>query len=128
MENNLPKVVAVIDSYTVAINRGTNDMVKVGDSFLIFGLGAEITDPDTGENLGHLELVRGQVKVIHLQERLATAKSSKMERIPGRKRIVEHSSPFRLRIAGEKEHIEYPETWEPVELEGALVGDFARPI
>jgi hypothetical protein len=42
----------------------------------VVGIGEEIVDPDTGDNLGQLEVVRGKVKVEHVQDNFVTMKSS----------------------------------------------------
>lgn len=65
------KVVKQIDPQTVVINRGRSDGIKNGDRYLVYSLGEELADPDTGENLGRLEVVKGKGKVVHLQDHVA---------------------------------------------------------
>lgn len=78
-EAGLAKVIYVIDDAPVpsrlVINRGSRHGVKVGDRFLVFGYGPDLKDPDTGENLGRLEIVRGRGQVVHVQDDMATLKS-----------------------------------------------------
>ncbi len=83
---DLAKVVVVIDDDRVAINRGMENGVKLGQRYLVYELGKEVTDPDTGASLGKLEVVRGTGKVVHLQEKMATLKSdlTKQRRIRSR--------------------------------------------
>ena len=69
------RVAKVIDNETFILNKGSKDGIKAGDRFLVYALGDEIFDPETNENLGQLELIRGTGKVIHIQERMATVKS-----------------------------------------------------
>ena len=69
------KVIKIIDEFTVVINKGIEDSVKEGDVCLIYSIGDELFDPDTNESLGLLEIVKGQGKVIHVQEKLATIQS-----------------------------------------------------
>jgi len=74
--NSLAIVARVIDDFTVVINRGSDDGVISGQQFLIYGIGEEITDPETNEPLGQLEIVRGRGSVIHTQPKMATIKST----------------------------------------------------
>jgi len=70
-------VIKVIDDYTVVINRGANDGIKEGQKFLIYALDpSELIDPETEEDLGPLELVKGRGSVEHVQEKTAIIKSS----------------------------------------------------
>ena len=80
------KVARVIDDYTLVINRGSENGAALGDRVLIYAIGEEIEDPDTGESLGALELVRGTGKVTHLQPKMATV-GSDME-VPPRRVIT----------------------------------------
>jgi len=86
--DGMARVLHVTDEYTVTINKGKADEVKVGDKFLIFALGPELTDPDTDESLGRLEIVCGRAKFIHLQERMCTVRTIETESIAGIKKIV----------------------------------------
>jgi hypothetical protein len=67
------KVAAVLDDkLSLVINLGAAHGVAVGQRFLVYAIGGEVKDPDTGESLGRLEIVRGTGKVTHVQERMAT--------------------------------------------------------
>lgn len=68
-------VALVPDQYTVVINKGSEHNVQTGQEFLIVGVGEVILDPDTGEELEKLEIVRGKVEATHVQPRIATLKS-----------------------------------------------------
>lgn len=61
------RVARVIDAFQVVINKGEKDGVRLGESFLVYGVGPEVQDPVTGEILGPIELVRGHDKVIDLR-------------------------------------------------------------
>jgi len=121
-ETRAIRVVEVIDAYRCAINMGENDGLKVGQRFLVYGLGKEITDPDSGENLGVLEIVRGRGKVTHVQPRLATLETYEKEVQEGK--IIKRS-PFASTLWGTTE-----ETGTTIEkaFEGVEVGDYAKPI
>ncbi|MTI15212.1 hypothetical protein [Sansalvadorimonas verongulae] len=69
------KVVKVIDSHTVVINKGWDDGIKEDSRVLVYCLEDELFDPDSGESLGFLEIVKGTGKVVNAQERMATIKS-----------------------------------------------------
>jgi hypothetical protein len=98
VQSRLAKVVHVIDpdmAYApieVVINRGLADGVKTGDRFLVFGDGPMINDPDTGKELGQLEVVRGRGEVVHVQEHLATIRSIERRRERPAKRVF-HEAP-----------------------------------
>lgn len=122
----LAKVVFVIDEQKVAINRGQEDGVQMGDKFLIFRLGEQIVDPDTGDNLGQLEIVIGRARVAHVQDRLSTLESISTKNIPGRKRIIKKTGTIALLGIGEEEIEENPST--VIQDLDAAQGDLAKPI
>ncbi len=86
--SSVAKVVHIVDGFNVAINKGEADDVKIGDIYLIYSLGPELTDPDSGVSLGVLEIVRGRAVVRHVQERLSTLESIEHEDIPGKKKVI----------------------------------------
>lgn len=76
MANSSLRVAAVQnDGFTVVLNKGEKDGIKVGQRYQIYGIGEEIKDPDTQETLGRLEVIRGTGKVTHVQDRMATVNS-----------------------------------------------------
>ncbi len=66
------RVATVLDPFTIVINKGWADGVRVGATFLIYAIGDDITDPVSREHLGSLEIVRGRAKATHVQERIST--------------------------------------------------------
>lgn len=126
MSDTLPsgpiRIVEVIDAYRCAINKGLDDGIKVGQRLLVFGVGKPITDPDTGENLGSLEIVRGRGKVTHVQARLATIETYEKEE---RKRRITKGTPYRS-IFGES--IEEFNSSEDIPFNDVAVGDYAKFI
>ncbi len=58
------------------INRGSDHGVAVGQEFLIYTVGNEVVDPDTGESLGQIEIVHGRGRVQHVQPKMASLVSS----------------------------------------------------
>jgi len=86
------KVVKIEDKFTIVANRGSSSGVKEGDKFVVVGIGDVILDPDTGEELGPLEIVRGKVIAIHVQEKISTLKSCDYESSLGKREIKKISS------------------------------------
>jgi hypothetical protein len=141
-ETRLAKIVLLVDPditngrpLNVVINHGSRQGVKVGDQFVVFGIGPHIADPDTGEDLGILERVRGRGEVLHVQEHLATIRSSERRRTRPAKRVIRdpatRAAPG-LGLAGifastnlVEEELS-PE--EEVPFNSVQLGDFAKPI
>lgn len=73
------KIVQVLNNMEIVINLGTMHGLEDGNEILVYKLGDEIIDPDTGESLGKLEYVIGQGKVQHAQEKMSTVRSSDYE-------------------------------------------------
>lgn len=120
--DQLPKVVQVVSEHRVVINRGIEHGIENGDTFLVFSLGEEIIDPDSGKSLGLLENVRGKARVIHAQEFLSTLESIQTEDRGGRKRIIKGG----LSVFSQQEIIEdIQEQKLPLDAE---LGDYAKPI
>ena len=97
-ETRIAKVVHVVDSdqargpLQLVINRGDRYGVKVNDQSLIFGDGPHIADPDTGMDLGGLEIVRSQGDVVRVQDQIATVRSVKRWRTRRAKRTIRDPS------------------------------------
>ena len=76
------KIARVLNTREVAINKGTDNGVEIGMVFKILSTkGSEIKDPDTGESLGSVELVKTTIKVIAVQERIAVASTYRSKRV-----------------------------------------------
>lgn len=119
------RVVKVLNEYRVIINRGTADGMKKGTVLLIYELSRdELKDPETGENLGKLEIVRGTGAVIHLQDRLATVESNRKS-TPSKKIVRRNTGTLAFAVGREEETI----TEEPEQLpfDDPAEGDYARP-
>jgi hypothetical protein len=127
------KVVSVQDSFTVVINAGEEAGVKIGDEFLIIGIGEIIIDPDTNEELEKLEIVRGKAKVSHVQSKIATLVSTDLECTPDTKEIKKVTTknniatPLRDIFNGPQDVITEsikPGDERPKKLKNVTVGDF----
>jgi hypothetical protein len=104
------RVASVIDPYRVVINKGAADGVRAGQKYLLYVLGPDVKDPESGESLGQLEVLRGNGTVIHVQERIAIVRSS-MYRNRGVAAMLSGNASD-----------------DNVPFEGVSKGDFARPI
>lgn len=81
-------VVHVLDDYSVVINKGSEQGVVQGDTYLVYALGPELKDPETKESLGRLEVVRGRAVVQHVQEKVSTLESIEFDEISGTRKII----------------------------------------
>lgn len=88
-------VIKVLDECHIVINRGSADQVTKSCRFLVYSLGEELQDPETGENLGRLEIVCGEGIVDHIQERMTTLKTGRREPASGSKKIIRKQGPPR---------------------------------
>jgi hypothetical protein len=138
-ETRLAKVVHIADPgfgtmnfgpLEVVINHGARQGVKVGDRFLVFGIGPRISDPDTGEDLGEIELVRGRGEVVHVQEHLATIRTLERRRLGPPRRIVREAVGALSMAAGVRGKVIEEELAPEAEVpfEAVCLGDLAKPI
>ncbi len=113
-------VVKVIDSCKLAINRGKIHGLKQGQRLLVYSLSPqEIQDPNTGESLGYLEMVKGTGQVIHLQEKMCTIESDKQKTLT---RKIQNNIYFGLK----GEIVESERNLVP--FEEPEMGDLVKPI
>ena len=70
------RIASIQDDYRVVLNAGSEDGISEDMEFVIFTPGEEIFDPETDESLGHLELVKGRVEVVHVQASMSIGRSS----------------------------------------------------
>ncbi|MEH7850189.1 hypothetical protein [Rhizobium laguerreae] len=124
---NFPRVIKVIDDYNIVINRGSEHKVALNSRFLVFGAGEQLSDPDTGEDLGVLELVRGKARVTHVQAKISTLTSDEFAITPGKKRTIKRQGAM-WTITNQPQIEEVVEGEERHQAElGAKTGDYARP-
>jgi hypothetical protein len=111
------KVAQVVDEMTLVINRGSAHGMKQGQRFVVFTIGDEITDPDSGKSLGRLEIVRGTGEVFHMQEQIAQLRSDVFVR-----RVVKSMQSL-FGIGAQEDVVR-----ERQPFDGAQRGDLVRPI
>lgn len=126
MKSNIKVVSVLDDDYKIVLNVGEFDGVSFGQRFLIYSLSDhEIIDPDTGDSLGFLEIVKGTGKVIHIQDKMCTIESNKYEdslpqKITRRsKSLFEISPPIIEETKIERNHLPF---------ESPSIGDLAKLI
>ena len=72
------RIAYIIDPSTLVLNVGNVDGIEKGQRFLVYGLSDdEIIDPQTGDSLGYLEIVRGTGSVSYVQEKMCIIQSDK---------------------------------------------------
>lgn len=115
-------VAEVIDDYKLVINRGTEHGIRKGQRVLIYSItNQEIKDPETGESLGFLELVRGTGKIIYLQERMSIIESDKETET---RRVFDDNKPYYISWNRTETIIETIR----VPFDNPQVGDQVKPI
>lgn len=72
-------VARILSEHELVLNVGRQHGVKEGMEFVIFSESDPILDPQTGDNLGPLEIVKGRVKVFHMQEKISRARTETYE-------------------------------------------------
>ena len=115
------KVVKVIDDYKLVINRGEISGIREGQRMLVYNTSEEeIKDPQTGESLGYLDLVRGTGTIIFVQDKISIIETDQKKTY--RKRI-ENSS---LGLRSYKSEVVESDELKP--FDNAQVGDLVKPI
>lgn len=115
-------VVKVIDDYKLVMNRGEQNGIREGQRMMVYHISnEEIKDPNTGESLGFLELVRGTGRVIFVQDKISIIETDQKKIY--RKRI-ENNSPFGLK----NYKSEVVESDELKPFENPQIGDQVKPI
>jgi len=76
------KVVSVVSPFQIVINAGAEAGLRMKQRVMIYAIGEMISDPDSGEELERLEIVKGTGRIIHLQGKISTVKSDMVEETP----------------------------------------------
>lgn len=119
------KVVRVLDEYTIVINLGVKDGVTESDRYLIYNLGDEIIEPDTNESLGRLELVCGEGRPIHIQEKLTTLETAKLE--ISKSKVIRKNGGWASLVGGPEEEIIDPREIK-IPFKNANIGSLVKQI
>lgn len=82
MNEDIYRVVKIVSPYSIVINGGSDVGLRKGQRFVVYELGEMIVDPETGDELEQLEVIRGTGRIAHVQERIATIESDMKEERP----------------------------------------------
>lgn len=66
------RIVRIVDERTLVANVGAEQGVTVGSQFVVVQVVDPVSDPDTGEELGNLEMVKARLVAMHVQPKLTT--------------------------------------------------------
>lgn len=123
-EDKILKVVKIVSPYQVVINGGAENGLQKGQRFLVYAVGEMIVDPDTGEELEQIEIVKGTGRIVHLQNKIATVESDMKEERPIT--IKRRATLGTMRtLFGDTEETEISK--HELEFEEAQIGDLVRP-
>lgn len=121
-----PVVAAIIDRYTLVLNRGADDGIRTDQKFLIYGMSDfEIEDPETGEPLGQLEIVKGTGRVTHVQPKVTTIYTDK--KTSGARRVVRQTGNSVFGAVGREDVTEFEDP-EPIPFKDVEIGDLAKRV
>lgn len=67
------RIARILSESEVLLNVGRQEGVKEGLELIVYSEGEHVTDPETGEDLGPVETVKGRLRVTHVQERMCRA-------------------------------------------------------
>lgn len=117
-------VVQIINNNRLAINKGKDDGIRLGQRMLVYELSTdEIIDPNTGESLGYLEIVKGTGKVINIQEKMSIIESDQTRLI--KRTYHPQTSRFYNYTSIPSEEIEEQVI---IPFEDVKIGDQVKPI
>jgi hypothetical protein len=116
------KVVQILNPFEIVVNLGSEQGVTEKTKFVVYAVGDEIRDPDTGESLGLLEIVRGRARVKHRQPKMATLRSERT------RFVTRETTPMATTwiLGGSQKIIERED--EDLPFEAVEVGDRVRSL
>ena len=101
------KVAKIVSPTELILAAGAEDGVEEGMEFIVYSLSDPVTDPETGEELGRIEIVKARLLAAHVQDHMTTARTkSRVKRahvwaraleseMEADQMAVEKSEPFR---------------------------------
>lgn len=69
------KVARVVSPTELILAAGAKDGVEEGMEFIVYTLSDSVWDPDTGEDLGQIEIVKAKLIAAHVQEHMTIART-----------------------------------------------------
>lgn len=67
------KIIRILSPTQVVIDKGFVDGVRSEMEFVIYEEGEPLADPDTNEVLERIEVIKGRIYILHVQERVSVA-------------------------------------------------------
>lgn len=121
------KIIRIVGESEFIINVGIEAGVKPGMRFIVYEMGEHIIDPETGEDLGAIENVKGRLEVKHAQDKMSRAVTGTY--------VVDNQSPlysglFTTTSVTKKYHLEV-DTSQVQPLDEVLqirIGDLVRSV
>lgn len=120
------RVVEILTNTKLILNCGKDVGIRNGNKFLIYGLSKILIDPETGENLGQAEIIRGEGQVVHIQDKLCTIESCLYD--SGSSRVIKKSQPISIFSGGTTTEEEVIGERRLKIFEDVQIGDYARLI
>lgn len=120
--NLLPPDAPEGDHFRVLINMGSEQKIHEDARVLVFALGPELTEPETGRPLGYFEVVRGTGRVASVQTRVAVVRSSETKTVRYQKPVSSIAAAFNGGLG------DYGEREEPAPFRKIARGDYVRFI
>ncbi|MFA5253226.1 MAG: hypothetical protein WC367_00980 [Methanoregula sp.] len=118
------KVLKILDPYRIVVNIGYDQGIKRGMEFIIYELGEDILDPDTGKVLDKLEIIKHRLIVTQVQEKFSIMKSDEYEAAESFAAIISGVSNQKRLVPLFTE--EKPQKLSENEYKKIKVGDFVR--
>lgn len=119
------KVLKILDPYRVVVDIGRDKGITFEMRFIIYELGEEIFDPDTGELLDRLEIIKHQLRVSQIQEKFSVMRSDETERDYGMSLLGWNTTEERYKTVP-LSTAEKPAKASEKEYKIIKVGDFVR--
>ncbi len=125
---SLAKVVHLKDDggHEVIINKGSVDGIVEGQKFLVYGLGMNIRDPETNEDLGILEMPRGEGVITYVQDKMSHLRCITSSEPRRKTRHINRGSSIYAAFINPE--IEEEVITDALPFDGAVVGDIAKRI
>lgn len=121
------KVVRIFNETTLLVNVGRKDGLTRGERVVVLEKGEEVKDPDSGESLGELELIKAELRATDVQERMSIVRSlvkKDISNLPLSSRMIEDS--IRIRYSEEKMSVAGGEISGMPSLSPVKIGDPVR--
>lgn len=68
-------VAQIVNNKTLILNKGSREGIQKGQEYIVYKLGDRIIDPETHEDLGQWEIVRGRGEIVVVEEKYSVLES-----------------------------------------------------